>query len=42
MSDRLRSVEVHADWVGLEGTTKLGALFVQETRGFSKGLSTSG
>jgi len=33
MSDRLRSIEVHAGWVGLEGTARLGALFVQETRG---------
>jgi len=33
MSERLRSIEVYADWMGLETATRLGTLFVQETRG---------
>lgn len=33
MSERLRSIEVYADWMGLETAARLGTLFVQETRG---------
>ncbi|HEY9594600.1 MAG TPA: HipA domain-containing protein [Spirochaetia bacterium] len=33
MSERPRGIEVYAGWIGLETATRLGTLFVQETRG---------
>ncbi len=33
MSEKQRSIDVYADWIGLDSATKLGTLFVQETRG---------
>lgn len=32
MSARSRSIDVYADWTGLTAATRLGALFVQQTR----------